>query len=315
MGARGVSFEDSLLIVREHLAKIYEDEDEYSRAANTLAGIDLETGLRNLDPAYRVRMNIRIAMLYLEDGDSGNAETYSKRVGNLVNSVLEGRFPDKGLELQYKTCNARIADSKRKFYDAASRYYELSQIREQGLVGEDDIMMCLAEAVKCAILAAAGPQRSRVLATLYKDERCTRLPMFAVLEKVYKDRILRQSEVQSFAATLSEHQLALLPDGSTVLDRSVTEHNLLAASRLYENITFEELGRLLGVPSAKAERMAAAMVVEGRLKAAIDQVDGLIIFEGDNPHPVVHWDSEILGVCDSLNQVVDLMSNRQVLKA
>lgn len=136
--------------------------------------------------------------------------------------------------------------------------------------------------------------------------------MFPVLEKVYKDRILRQSEVQAFAATLQEHQLAQLPDGSTVLDRSVTEHNLLAASRLYENIAVEELGRLLGVAASKAERIAAAMVMEGRLKARIDQVEGLILFEGENPHPIAQWDAEILTVCDSFNQAVETMGARGI---
>ena len=33
-----------------------------------------------------------------------------------------------GLELQYKTCYARVLDSKRKFLQAATQYYELSQI-------------------------------------------------------------------------------------------------------------------------------------------------------------------------------------------
>ena len=31
---------------------------------------------------------------------------------------------DTGLELQYKTCYARILDSKRRFLEAALRYYE-----------------------------------------------------------------------------------------------------------------------------------------------------------------------------------------------
>lgn len=43
-------------------------------------------------------------------------------------------------------------------------------------------------------------------------------------------------QVQSFAQGLAQHQLATLPDGSTVLERSVTEHNLEAASKLYNNI-------------------------------------------------------------------------------
>lgn len=32
------------------------------------------------------------------------------------------------LELQYKTCYARVLDSKRKFLQAATQYYELSQV-------------------------------------------------------------------------------------------------------------------------------------------------------------------------------------------
>ena len=32
------------------------------------------------------------------------------------------------LELQYKTCYARVLDSKRRFLQAATQYYELSQV-------------------------------------------------------------------------------------------------------------------------------------------------------------------------------------------
>lgn len=39
--------------------------------------------------------------------------------------------------------------------------------------------------------------------------------------------------------------------GSSILDRAVVEHNLLSASKLYNNITFQELGALLEIPSAK----------------------------------------------------------------
>lgn len=39
--------------------------------------------------------------------------------------------------------------------------------------------------------------------------------------------------------------------GSTILNRAVTEHNLLSASKLYNNISFEELGSLLEIPPSK----------------------------------------------------------------
>jgi len=39
--------------------------------------------------------------------------------------------------------------------------------------------------------------------------------------------------------------------GSTILDRAVIEHNLLSASKLYNNISFPELGALLEIPPTK----------------------------------------------------------------
>ncbi len=51
---------------------------------------------------------------------------------------------------------------------------------------------------------------------MYKDERCARLPIFAILEKMYLDRVLRKELVQSFAEGLRPHQLAALGDGARV---------------------------------------------------------------------------------------------------
>ena len=39
------------------------------------------------------------------------------------------------LELQYKSCYARILDAKRRFLEAATRYYELSQVGGRGSDG------------------------------------------------------------------------------------------------------------------------------------------------------------------------------------
>ena len=60
----------------------------------------------------------------------------------------------------------------------------------------------------CAILAPAGPNRSRVLASLCRDERTQELPSFKILEKMFRDRILRSSEIKDFEGTLKPHQLA-----------------------------------------------------------------------------------------------------------
>lgn len=107
----------------------------------------------------------------------------------------------------------------------------------------------------CAILGPAGPQRSRVLANLYRDDRTTTaLPAYSssILRKMFLDQILRVSEVKEFESQLQEHQLAKIPldrrlvavdeeDGQSavtgrkgpenVLDKAVMEHNILACTK------------------------------------------------------------------------------------
>ncbi|KAF8499861.1 hypothetical protein F5888DRAFT_1686165 [Russula emetica] len=57
------------------------------------------------------------------------------------------------------------------------------------------------------------------------------------------------------------------------------EHNVLASSRIYNNISFSGLGALLDLTPGAAETMARKMIEQGRLKEHIDQVDKLIWFE------------------------------------
>lgn len=198
--------------------------------------------------------------------------------------------------------------------------------------------------VTCAILAPAGPHRSRILSTLIRDDRTATLPQHTILLKVFLEQIIRPSEISSFEELLAPHQRALLPPSSnekaleesirreeervrdeeekkrkepgggdeemngveesnsngngaggvegsgtgpklstrsgptTVLDRSMMEHNLLAASNIYKNITLKGLGILLDLSKGGSEALARRMISQGRLKAEIDQVDEVVSF-------------------------------------
>ena len=83
---------------------------------------------------------------------------------------------------------------------------------------------------------------------------------------------------QKFAAMLKRHQLATLSDGSTVLERSLIEHNCHAASRIYDNIYIKELARLLNVSAEKAEEVASRMIESGSIDGTIDRIEGIISF-------------------------------------
>ena len=280
--SQSVSFEEQDASIRETLAAGFEAQEDYSAAAKALQGIHLETTQRQVSDVAKVQMWIKIVRYYLEDDDSVSAETALNKIKNLPSSAqILSDHPE--LRLHYQLSQARILDSRRKFLDASAEYLNVSL---SGTVAEDDRLQALSASIKTAILAPAGPQRSKTLGKLYKDERAVDTEEYGILEKMFLDRVLSPTEVAAFASSLQPHQLAQTAEGSTVLAKAVVEHNLLAASRLYENISTAALGVILGLvdtkdstAAEKAEEYAARMVEQGRLKGVIDQIDGIIIFE------------------------------------
>ncbi|KAG5926827.1 COP9/signalosome complex subunit Csn4 [Claviceps africana] len=231
----------------------------------------LDSAQRKVTDEDKARVWVRIVRNHLEVDDALAAEAYVNRLKNVMHLVA-----DQDLLLHFRLSQARIQDAKREFLAAAQRYHDISL---SAIVADDERLYTLAMAIKCAILAPAGPPRSRMLARLYKDDRAARLPEFGMLEKMFLDRLLSPAEVDLFAQGLQPHQLATTSDGSTVLARAVVEHNLLGASRLYRNIGFGALGSLLGLDAQRAEETTARMIEQGRLVGRMDQLDGIVWFD------------------------------------
>ena len=269
---RVVSFEEQDAAIREIMADAYQEQEDFIDAAKMLQGIPLESSQRKITDDARVRTWMRICRLYIEEDDTTTAESYLNRAKNLLYKIS-----DPELSLTFHLSQARILDARRRFLDASSTYHGVSFTPA---LAEEERMQALSCAMTCAVLAPAGPNRSRTLAKLYKDERSPQCPEFSILEKMFLDRLLTKEEVTKFASTLRPHQLAKTSDGSTVLAKAVVEHNLLSASRLYSNIGMHELGLLLDLDAEKAEQYAATMLEQGRLAGRIDQIDEMLFFDG-----------------------------------
>lgn len=299
---RVVSFEEQISTIREKLAAIYENDEEWTESARILMGIPLDSGHRSVPDEYKLKIYIHIVRLLLEDEDEVTAETYLNRAALLIPNVH-----DDLLELMFKMSQARILDFKRRFLEASPKYLSLSYTPT---VDPSERLLLLSKSVTCAVLAGAGPARSRMLATLYKDDRVRELTggVWSVLEKMYMGRVLRKEEIKEFREGLGKHQLAQLEDGSTVLDRAITEHNLLSLSQIYNNITFAELGSLLSIPPEQAEAVASKMITEERLNAWIDQIERVVGFSGEQQ--LQTWDTYIQNLCHHVDDIVGIIAER-----
>jgi COP9 signalosome complex subunit 4 len=310
------SFEEQNAQIRELMADAHEGEEDFLAAAKTLAGIPLESSQRKVTNEDKVRFWIRITRNYLEVDDTTLAEQYLNKAKNLIYTVS-----DRDLNLHFNLCQARIQDARRNFLAAAQGYQDISFMP---VIAEEERLHTLSMAIKCAVLAPAGPARSRALGRLYKDERANTLEEYSILEKMFLDRLLSPAEVEKFAEGLATHQLAKTADGNTVLGKAVVEHNLRAASRLYSNIGFDALGLLLGLDGDKAEETTARMIEQGRLVGRIDQIERVIWFEGGEAtgekgsgraegvvgRELKRWDANVQGLAEEVEKVTSQLQQQ-----
>ena len=267
---RVVSFEEQDAQLREILADAYQEQEHYLEAAKVLQGMQLESSQRSVSDSSKVRVWVRICRLYLEEDDTTSAESYLNRAKGLLYKVN-----DNELNLMFQLSQARILDARHKFLDASQVYHSVSLSPS---LDKEDRNRALSSAIKCAVLAPAGPRRSRSLGKLFQADRTVELEEFSILEKMFLDRLISPTEVEHFAGKLDSHQRAQTADGLTVIGKATIEHNLIGASRLYTSIGVDELSSLLGLEAEDTERYAAQMLEQGRLTGWIDQIEGIIFF-------------------------------------
>ena len=215
-------------------------------------------------------------------------------------------------------------DAQRKFLQASSKYYELSQTSNSN-VNQSDLIVLLGKASTCCILGAAGQQRQRLMALVAGDERLaglngvdgyeahhageskleelvllclailTRLASLAaarslatraaVIQKMHQQQIIQIKEMEKFTASLATHQKAKGADGMTIVDKVVMEHNVLAVQRVYESIRISALAKILETDERNAMKIAAKMIGAKAIEGKIDEVEGILHFTNGGEGP------------------------------
>ncbi|KAL9910894.1 COP9 signalosome complex subunit 4-like [Glossina fuscipes fuscipes] len=286
---RIICFEEHVCGILQHIGTIMERFHMYRQAAETLLTVPLERGHRRYAAEYKFDTYVRIARLFLEAGDVRKAEFHIKRA-----SLLQREVSAKTKIISYKENYASILDHARKFIEAARRYVELSAISNM-------CMSFLRKAFICIALSATGEQRSHILFLLLKDKRTRILPGSALIGKLYYNVIIKPSDLKDFKAILQPHHKITTSDGRTLLERAINEHNLISVSKIYNDISFEQLASLVERTPTYVQIVAAELIRNGRIPAVIDQIRDSLIFEYQREASPV--DMEIQFLCNQLNSV------------
>ncbi len=320
---KSVNFDDADYTLRLALFNYFRKDPSYlSEAAKVLSGVNIQsaTVMVNQDgvnvpftPYQKANIYILCAECCAEVEEFIEAESFVSKAGPYINEINDSdknSEENKELNLRFKLMSAAVLDYNRKFVEAAVKYHEVSTTTYKKIV-QEDLLFNLYNAIICAVLGKAGPQRSRVLGLIYNDERFRNLdqhPAYSshacVLTKMYLQQLIGPEEENNFESTLKEHQKAITADGFTVYKKAIIEHNIVAISKIYDNITIKELSNLLSLDPLRAEKLVARMISEDRLHGTIDQIEGLLIFDVDKDVSY-SIDNRIKNICSEISSVFE----------
>eukprot|EP00922_Rhytidocystis_sp_ex-Travisia-forbesii_P065452 GHVS01097256.1.p1 GENE.GHVS01097256.1~~GHVS01097256.1.p1 ORF type:complete len:372 (+),score=87.65 GHVS01097256.1:37-1152(+) len=270
--------------LRTHLAVCLENESEFSKAASCLS---IPSTSRNLSCSKRLWLHARKAELHLKAFELAAADASCSRAYLSLHEVDDPNV------LKYcRAVQAQLLEYKRKYADAASIYFDLATpttTTATTATTSDEIEgssfsadTCWSRACVCLLLAAGtAPAKftSMFAGVVKQDEsRLQAQPLFAILHAAYNNKFITKQAVPVIVGLLEQYQQVLLDEEE--LTKHIIQHNLAAASRLYEDVSLETLAELTGggVSQQLMEQIAAEMIREDNLDAKLDQSERAVVF-------------------------------------
>lgn len=202
---------------------------------------------------------------------------------------------------RYLTVVAVILEGKRRFLDAATKYYAAAKTSQLFA------SKVLPKAFVCAVLAPQSERQKSILKQLAADE-CRKYlgSSAAIVQRTHKHQLLRKAEADTIKSLGTPSQNASINNsGRSLLDVAIIRHNIHAVAAVYYNITIDELAAALGISEDDTEGEVHSMILSGLLAASIDQGNGLIAFQADAAAPLREWDETINTVCVDVAAVAD----------
>jgi COP9 signalosome complex subunit 4 len=189
--SRASALDSADFLLRSLLWESLSGEGDYERAATALSGaraLREEAGGSTLVDESRAHAFVRITQSHLSAGKEESAADSIRRAGEIIDK--EGVDISWKVQLMYKTCVARVLDSKRRFHEAALRYAELARLPSDK-VDESDLIVMLEKAVNCILLAPFGASRQCVMASLMRDERISLIDVRYIYARCWTLRVSR----------------------------------------------------------------------------------------------------------------------------
>jgi len=281
------NFEQCAAKLGMHLAGVYEGAGDTDKAATTLAQALNQYKLEGGSQEHlELDLHFKCASFHAKRGDMAECSKFLSKARGMKGRTDRHRQ-------QHAMLQGQVNQHSGKFLVAARGYLKVANVDESAVrEGAICAILGLGEDTKGGIVGSVD--RQTVLIDFAKDPRAAALDVFPFLLKALKGQLFRPEDVKDLVGLLAPHQSTHF---TTV---AVLEHNILAVSSLYDNVSLRQLGLILNVSKDEAEKAASSIISEGRLSASIDQVSDILSFNRTDDE----FDTNIRDTCKAVQDIV-----------
>ena len=88
----------------------------------------------------------------------------------------------------------------------------------------------------------------------------------------------------------------------------MAQAKLIELSNIYNTIQITELARQLEISTEETEQLLLKLLLTKKLKASIDQVEGIVYFEGH--HEIDEWEGKIVNLLSLISSVAEEITDK-----
>jgi hypothetical protein len=118
-----------------------------------------------------------------------------------------------------------------------------------------------------------------------------------IFKKFLNKEIIFDLEAKPFFENMTENIKILLKQEESLIEKTIFEHNIYSISLLYENISLRILEKLLDKKEEVVGSLLFKMIIDGRIKGKIDEIEGFLIFNKDSNQV---FDSQVKNFCSKV---------------
>jgi hypothetical protein len=216
--------------------------------------------------------------------------------------MLEEKDKKKTLSLEEIIQRAQDSEINRNFLISANYYFMIFTIHFDKIVTLKNINEIETKFIFSTILLPENNQKERMLLFLIQNEQLNIFKFKPLLEKFAKFQLVYMNDLNEL--------LKICPKNykNINFEKSLFEHNIYSLSKVFENISFDSAEKFFKMKIDLILNYTLKMIVEGKIKASIDEKRKFIILEKENSINL-NFDKQIQNFCLKTKNLVEFIKS------